>query len=284
MEKVVKHIGDISGPVLIFGGIYSNLQALEAIRKISEEHNIDPHNIINTGDIIAYCAHPKECVDQVKNWGVHSIAGNVELNLLDKADDCGCNFDEGSRCDIFSKQWYPYAQAKTGKKHLDYLSTLPQFITFNYAGKKALVLHGTVENTSGYIFKSTPWAEKKSIFENEGVDLIIGGHSGLPFIDRQEGKIWINSGVIGMPANDGKPHTWYAIMANKNDEINVSFHKLDYNNTLASMHMKTNKLPASYAQTLIDGIWDNCDILPPIETKNQGKKIVIDEAVLGESD
>jgi hypothetical protein len=32
-------------------------------------------------------------------------------------------------------------------------------------------------------------------------------------------------------------------------------------------------LPASYAKTLLTGIWDNCEILPEKETRNQGKPI-----------
>jgi len=280
MEKVVKHIGELNGSVLVFGGVYSNLHALEALQTASRSHGIDPNNIICTGDIVAYCAYPKECVDLTKEWGIHTIAGNVELNLLEQADDCGCNFDEGSRCDIFSKQWYPYAKAKIKSEQLDYIKTIPHHLKFEYNGKSITVIHGTVENVSGYIFKSTPWSEKKSILQAEDSDIIIAGHCGLPFIDKVDDKVWLNAGVIGMPANDGHTNTWYAILDTKNNELRVTFHKLNYSHQETSQAMIDNNLPPAYTDTLLSGIWDNCDVLPEWETAQQGKEINFSEEII----
>ena len=280
MEKVVKHIGELNGSVLVFGGIYSNLHALEALQAAANSHKISPSNIICTGDIVAYCAHPAECVNFMREWGVHIIAGNVELNLLDQADDCGCNFDEGSRCDIFSKQWYPYAKAKIKSEQLDYITTIPHHLKFEYNGKSITVIHGTVENVSGYIFKSTPWSEKKSILQAEDSDIIIAGHCGLPFIDKVYDKVWLNAGVIGMPANDGHTNTWYTILDTKDNGLRVTFYKLNYSHQEASQAMIDNNLPPAYADTLLSGIWDNCDVLPEWETAQQGKEIELSEKII----
>lgn len=37
--------------------------------------------------------------------------------------------------------------------------------------------------------------------------------------------------------------------------------------------MNDKQLTPEYANTLITGLWDNCEILPPYETKTQGQKI-----------
>ena len=112
-----KNLGILKGKILVFGGVYSNFQALEELKSIADSMNILPQNIICTGDIVGYCASPNQCLDLIENWGIHSIQGNVEQNLLNGTDDCGCNFEEGSRCDIFSKMWFPYAISKM-KKYL----------------------------------------------------------------------------------------------------------------------------------------------------------------------
>ena len=78
----VKNIGNLSGKVLVFGGVYSNLQALEALQKVADKEGITPSNIICTGDIIAYCAQPSACVDAIEDWGIHVIQGNVEENII----------------------------------------------------------------------------------------------------------------------------------------------------------------------------------------------------------
>jgi predicted phosphodiesterase len=197
MDKKIEFIGNLSGRILLFGGVYSNLQALQAIAEIASKENIEPENCISTGDIVGYCAQPEETVQFFKNWKAKSIAGNVEIQLNENADDCGCDFTKGSRCDNFSQLWYPYSKSKLNQNSLDYLKTLPEFIQFNYAGKVCTVVHGSYFNTSEFIFKSTPWDKKLSNFEATNSDVIIAGHSGLPFNDYHDKLLWLNPGVIG---------------------------------------------------------------------------------------
>lgn len=271
MNKV-KDIGTLSGRILLFGGVYSNLEALHAIQGVAKEQHIAAENVICTGDVVGYCADPDTCLQTIKDWGVHTIAGNVELNLKDELDSCGCNFNEGSRCDNFSKQWYPYAQSKVSPDSMRFIEQIPEFISFTHAGKKVFVLHGSVENTSAFIFQSTNDEVKKAIFAETEADIIIAGHAGLPFAQYFEGKLWLNPGVIGMPANDGTPRVWYALLEDS-AEVAFSILPLDYSHLRASEKIRAQPLPASYAETLETGIWDNLEILPPTEQSLQGTAI-----------
>ena len=36
MDQKIEKLGEISGKILLFGGVYSNLQALEALKQIAE--------------------------------------------------------------------------------------------------------------------------------------------------------------------------------------------------------------------------------------------------------
>ena len=269
-NKKIVDLEKPKGKLLLFGGVYSNLQALEALKQIAEKENINPENCICTGDIVGYCAQPEETVQLFKIWGAKSIAGNVEIQLRENAADCGCDFREGSRCDDFSQQWYPYAKSKLSENSINFLKTLPNYIKFNYANKKVTVVHGSYFNTSEFIFKSTNWSQKEPNFTATKSDVIIGGHCGLPFNHQQEDKIWINPGVIGMPANDGNPSVWYVILNDDKDLFNFTHKTLDYNFKLASKLMENGLLPEEYSRTIKTGIWDNTEILPPFETGLQG--------------
>ncbi|HCX24117.1 MAG: diadenosine tetraphosphatase [Flammeovirgaceae bacterium] len=274
MEGSVKDIGQLTGKVLVFGGAYSNLQALQKLQSIAEDLGIPSSNVINTGDAVGYCAQPQECLDLIKEWGIHSIAGNVEMQIRDGEEDCGCNFNEESRCDVFSRQWYPYALASVNESSKQWLKEWPDFIRFQFAGKSVFVLHGCYFNTSEFIFRSTLWEVKQKNFETTKADVILSGHCGLPFHDIQDDKYWLNAGVIGMPANDGTTRVWYMIL----DDVNgfqFSHEFYEYDQVTASQLMKENKLPASYAKTLTTGLWDNCEILPELESKEIGKRIVL---------
>ncbi|EPR74903.1 hypothetical protein ADIWIN_0267 [Winogradskyella psychrotolerans RS-3] len=273
MDKNIVDIGKLSDKVLLFGGVYSNLQALEALIAVAESEGIPPENCICTGDIIGYCAQPEETIQTFKNWNARIIVGNVEIQLRDDEDDCGCDFREGSRCDGFSQQWYPYAKSKLSKDSLDYLDTIPDHIQFTIGNQKVTVVHGSYFNVSEFIFKSTPWTTKHSNFEATESDIIIAGHCGLPFENKNNNKRWINPGVIGMPANDGKPNVWFAILDNSVKPLQVNLRKLDYNHTLTNKLMLNGLLPESYAKTIVTGIWDNMEILPEPEKQQQGKPI-----------
>ena len=84
-------LGPMDGPVVLFGGPYSNLEALQALAGV-----IGERNAICTGDVVAYGAEPVETVNLMRAMAVPSIAGNCERQVAKGALDCGCGFDEGS--------------------------------------------------------------------------------------------------------------------------------------------------------------------------------------------
>lgn len=272
-NKNTIHLGTLKGKVLLFGGIYSNYPALGALLLEADKQGIPSSNIISTGDIVGYCAQPNECLEALQNRGIKSIAGNVEIQLREGLDDCGCDFDSGSRCDVFSKNWYAYASSELNDSSLPWLNDLPDFLEFQFANKKVSVVHGSFHHTSEFVFKSTSWEVKDQNFKDLNTDVIVAGHCGLPFLDQKENNIWLNPGVIGMPANDGRSEVWYAVLEEIDNELVINHHQLVYDHQFTANLMREKKLPLSYAETLATGIWDNCDILPEIETAAQGQTI-----------
>ena len=268
----IKDLGALEGPLLVFGGVYSNLQALEQMMQIAKTRGIPADRIICTGDMVGYCAHPEETVQLIRDWGIHCIAGNVELQLRDGEEDCGCDFNDGSRCDVFSRQWYPYAQSVLSESAIAWMHDLPHHIRFKYAGLQAQVVHGALEHVSGYVFASTPWERKAEQLNRAEADLILGGHCGLPFNDHKEGKYWLNPGVIGMPANDATTRVWYMILDDQ-EAFSFQHHSFEYNHKAAAQAMRDKRLPEAYALTLETGLWDNYEILPEEETAAQGQRI-----------
>ena len=209
----------------------------------------------------------------MKEWGVHCIAGNVEIQLREGKNDCGCNFETGTTCDILSNSWYPYAQSRLSEASILWMQSLPDFIKFTYNNQRVFVLHGSVEETAEYVFKSTDTSVKRNILNQAQADIILAGHCGIPFLNKVDTKYWLNAGVIGMPANDGTKEVWYASINQTDKGIEINHHRMEFDFVQAAELMVANKLPKQYSDTLLTGIWDNCDILPEEETSQQGIKI-----------
>jgi alkylhydroperoxidase/carboxymuconolactone decarboxylase family protein len=279
------NLGTLTGPVLIFGGVYSNFDALQSLWAEANRLGIPASNVICCGDTPGYCAEPQECLDLLEEWGCPAIAGNVETNLVNGTDDCGCGFGDGSRCDMFAKLWYTYAAKNVTEKNLAFMAGMPDILRFEYAGKKVMALHGSPENQSAFVWRSTDANEKAQWCADAGADVLVGGHSGLPFAEvlqraeqikpqtlspKPQTSYWLNAGVIGMPANDGTPDTWYLTLDDTNG-FNFNFHRLSYDHRAAKAKMiDDRRLPVAYAATLTTGIWDNTEIMPAAEEKREG--------------
>jgi predicted phosphodiesterase len=263
-------LGKIDAPVLVFGGPYSNRQATEALLHQAKVLNIPPERIICTGDVVAYCAAPTETTRLVRDAGLHVVQGNCEISFGDNADDCGCGFEEGSTCDRLSAQWFDYARRQLSPEAAHWMKTLPGQIHFEMANRKLAVVHGTPAAVNRFVFPSTPLADKLDEIVSNECDGVICGHSGLPFTQNIDGRLWHNAGVIGLPANDGTPRTWFSLLTPEESSLRIEHLPLSYDFKAASNDMTRAGLPEEYARTLTTGLWDNCDILPATEAGQQG--------------
>jgi predicted phosphodiesterase len=146
---------------------------------------------------------------------------------------------------------------------VEFIEVLPEYLSLRYANKKITVVDGSYFNTSEFIINATQWTIKQANCETTNSNIIIAGHCGLPFYHDHEEHLWLNLGVIGIPAKEGSPKVWYAILDidTNMDEPTFKHHTLDYY-PLTSPVIIDALLPKEYAQTLITGIWDNTEILP----------------------
>ena len=62
-------LGDLQGPLLIFGGPYGNLAATQALRHRAEIAGFKPEQIICNGDLVAYCGEPSQTVELIRDLG-----------------------------------------------------------------------------------------------------------------------------------------------------------------------------------------------------------------------
>src|SRR5262245_56118620 len=211
----------MNGPVLFFGGCYSNLEATVALQREAARLGIRPDNIVCTGDVVAYCADPAATVAAVRDWGVHVVMGNCEESLGWSKDDCGCGFETGTECEQLSIDWYAYANRELGEEPRTWMRSLPRRLDVTIGSRRLAVIHGSVDSINGFVFASTPWADKQRQIAKSGCHGVVGGHSGIPFNHAAEGRLWHNSGALGMPANDGTPRVWYSLFIPDGDGIEI---------------------------------------------------------------
>ena len=271
-------LGPLDGPVLIFGGPYSNLHATTALKAEAEKFDIPTDRIICTGDVVAYAAAPDSTTQLMMDWGVATVMGNCEESFGWQDEDCGCGFDEGTECDILSRKWYAFADGRLNEEHRAWMRTCPRQITFTLGERRFAVIHGSVQSINEFVFEASEDEIKVSGLDALNVDAIIGGHSGVPFTQVIDDRLWHNAGVIGMPANDGTPRVWYTILHPENNDIRIEHRALNYDYMGAASDMRQLGLPSGYADCIETGLWPNLDVMPDDEKHKSG--VAISERVL----
>lgn len=257
-------LGEVTGDMILFGGVYSNLQALQALLDWAGARGIDRAAMIATGDLVAYCGAPAAAVDLFRARGLTTIAGNCERQLAQGKSDCGCGFDQGSACDLLSAGWFAHADKSLGPEARAWMGDLPDMAVFTHAGRRYAVIHGGATDISRFLWPVLPEAsfaeEIAEITRRVGpVDGVIAGHCGVPFQRRIGEVLWINAGAIGLPPHDGRAQTRFAVLSDKG----VVFERLSYDVTAAVADMERAGLTQGYHRTLSDGIWPSQDVLPP---------------------
>lgn len=272
----ISSLGPIDEPLLICGGAYGNLEALEALVGRAAELGVPADRIIHTGDVIAYCADARKTAERVKQLGILSIRGNVEDQLAEDAEDCACGFEEGSACDVLARSWYAHARAEMTAELSAWMDAMPRHITFAMAGKRVRVVHGSPGLVNRFMWESLPSADFAGEIGQACADVVVAGHTGLPFTRTlPDGRVWHNSGGLGMVANDGTPRVWYSLMVPGRNGPEFTHFALDYDHGSAAQKMRQAGLPEGYAEALETGLWPSLDILPEAEQARTGQPIDI---------
>jgi len=279
----VLDLGSFHDPLLICGGAYSNLEALSALMDAACALSIPYSRIIHTGDAVAYCADPAATTNLLRENGVHCIQGNVEESLSASLPDCGCGFEENSLCDRLAAEWFAYSDARMDDGMRRWMGMLPHQLSFTFAGKRVRVVHGAITSINKFMFQSLPEADFVAEISCTDADLVIAGHSGIPFTRRIGERIWHNSGPLGLPANDGTQRAWFSVLSPDDTDIRIQHFGLDYDHRSAAEKMEAEGVCKEYAACLLSGLWPSLDILPEQERAATGIPIGLEQALSSEA-
>ncbi len=254
----VSDFGHFDEPIVLFGGPYSNLAALQALAKL-----VGDRPAICTGDVVAYGAEPTETVALMRDLAIPCIAGNCERQVAEGALDCGCGFEDGTACDLLSKGWYEYLSRACDAETVAWLDAQPELATFTQNGRRFAVIHGGATAINRFIWPDSPeemFVEEINALEERlgPIDGVVAGHAGLAFHRRIGTHRWINAGVIGLPPHDGRPETRYTVLT----DGDVVIERLSYDHAHARAAMEAAGLVQGYDKTMTTGLWPSEDVLP----------------------
>ena len=139
-------------------------------------------------------------------------------------------------------------------------------------GLRVLCCHGSPRKMNEFLWESTTPTHLLERFADQyETDVIVATHTGLPWTRRlSKGRLFVNCGVLGRPANDGTTRVGYAVL-DANDPKLASYIRLDYDHERLAAEMKGEALPAPFIETILTGWWTTCLEILPAKERARGK-------------
>ena len=252
-----------------FGGIYNNSRALDAAIRHARGSGVD--RIYALGDFGGFGPHPDRVFPLLLSSGALCIQGNYEESLSSGAQDCGCGYTD-PRDNHFAQISYDYTAANTSPEWKTWMGTLPKTRMLEVEGRRVLLVHGSPRRINEFLFHSTsPAIFLEKLLEDHAADVLVCTHTGLHWSRRlPSGRLVVNAGVLGRPANDGVTNVWYARL-DFAKEIGVEFVPVQYDHESLAREMADERLPDEFIETIRTGWWTTCLEILPAKERARGR-------------
>ncbi len=251
-----------------FGGIYNNWRALEAA--VADVRRAGADALYALGDFGGFGPHPDRVFPILLDAGAELIQGNYEESLSTGATDCGCGYTD-PRDNHFAQISYDYTAAHTSAPWTEWMGTLPKTRRLDVGGRRVLLVHGSPRKINEFLWESNspvPFLEKLlAAFE---ADVLVCTHTGLHWTRTlPSGRVLINAGVLGRPANDGATNVWYTRVT-FGREVGVEFVPVSYDHEALAREMEQERLPPEFVETIRTGWWTTCLEILPAKERERG--------------
>lgn len=252
-----------------FGGIYNNSIALERAVAGAKRAGVD--GLFALGDFGGFGPHPDRVFPILLGAGVECIQGNYEESLSSDADDCHCGYTD-PRDNHFAQISYDYTAKNTSPEWKRWMGTLPKTRRLEVGGRRVLLVHGSPRKINEFLWESTsPVAFLEKMLDDFEADVLVCTHTGLPWKRfLPSGRLVVNAGVLGRPANDGRTNVWYALLT-FGPEVSVDFQPVEYDFPRLAAEMGQEGLPAEFVETVLTGWWTTCLEILPAKERQRGR-------------
>ncbi len=220
----------------ILSDIHANLPALEAVLRDIRGRGVDA--MLHAGDVVGYYPYPNEVVEALRGENVRSILGNHDRAVLSGEDHW---FNPTAATAL---RW---TRTHTDPLSMGFLRSLPPRLAMEIGPRHALMVHGSPKDGDEYVYAHDVVEE---LFPGE-VELVIMGHTHVPYIKALGYRLALNPGSVGQP-RDGDPRASYALL--ESEEGSASLHRVDYPVAKVAAAVEEAGLPRFLGLRLFEGV------------------------------
>lgn len=232
--------------IAAFSDIHGNLSAVEAVLKDIAGRDVDMQFCL--GDLVGYGACPNEVIGLIRANHIPTIMGNYDDGVGYDRNDCGCAYKNQKEIELGDRS-LAWTKGHVTLENKAYLRGLPHRLELNIYDKRVLLVHGSPRKINEYLFENRPDESVLRIMNSEKIDLLICGHTHLPYAKNLRGKYLINCGSVGKP-KDGDPRAGYIIVTLTENTAEAEIIRVPYDIEAMAKAIEATDLPHEFADAL----------------------------------
>lgn len=242
--------------IAVISDIHSNIYALDSVLADIDTKDVDV--TVCTGDLVGYGTRPNEVIETLKKNKILTIMGNYDDAIGNLKIVCGCDYPDPKDAEKAGLSMHFTGQTTTNENK-EYLRNLPKELIFIFDNKTIRFVHGSTRLINEYLKENSKEADE--VMRELVEDILVCGHTHIPYAKYYGEKLLVNAGSIGKP-KIGNPDANYVIIDIKNkDEIaktqssvDVEIIEVKYNFEKTAKEIEENEiLPNDFARLIREG-------------------------------
>lgn len=234
--------------IAAFSDVHSNLQALSSALEDMAGGSVDLR--VCCGDLVGYGPNPDEVIGIIRGGNVPTVMGNYDEGVGFLLEDCGCAYRTPGERET-GEESLRWTKENSSEETRRFLRGLPRSMRLEWEGARALFVHGSPRRLNEYLYEDRPEDSLKRMLEPLGVDVLVFGHTHIPYHRVVGGVHMVNVGSLGKP-KDGDPRACYSLI-DLGDGPGVEFRRVDYPVEETARAITEAGLPRELGEALIRG-------------------------------
>jgi len=223
----------------IVSDVHANLEAFEIV--LAETEGLE---ILCLGDLVDYGANPNEVVELVRRRGIRTVMGNHDWAAV--SGDTSLFNARAAMSSIWTR-------AHLASLNLEFIRTLLPELRTPLEGVDAYFTHGSPDDRLWEYVDPRTHSDLFGFYLSKlGVGLIGLGHTHVPYVWKEKGRVVFNPGSVGQP-RDGDPRASFAVLSFDEQEVRVDIRRVAYDIKKAASKIREAGLPESHATRLFSG-------------------------------
>ncbi len=211
--------------IAIFSDLHGNSAATAAT--LAAIDAAAPDAVYCLGDLVGYGAYPNETTELIRERGIPTVMGNYDDGVGFDRDDCGCAYKDKEE-EARGQQSLFCSRRETTDDNKAYLRMLLPEIRFEAEGVRFRLVHGSPRRMNEYLFADRDPRSLERIARTADCDVLVFGHTHIPWVREVEGALFVNDGSAGKP-KDGDPRAaWALLTVEAGRPVSVEIRRVPY--------------------------------------------------------